>query len=110
MSIDDRAPQWPSLANPIALNENGQSPFSKRHYDDEMADVYKVVPMERGPHDPESAWTVTCNGEPVRHFSPDKRHPAEWYGIDPSYRKSLEVRKAYEQQPTAPSRPARPKE
>lgn len=61
-----------------------------------MADVYKVIPMKRGPHDPEGWWTVTCNGEPVRYFPANKRYLAEWYAIDPSYRKSLEIKKAHE--------------
>lgn len=61
-----------------------------------MTDRYEVVPMERQPHDPEGWWTVTCNGEPVRHYPPDKRYLAEWYAIDPSYRASLVTKKLHE--------------
>ena len=35
-----------------------------------MTDRYEVIPMKRGLHDPEGWWTVTCNGEPVRHYRP----------------------------------------
>ena len=66
-----------------------------------MTDHYEVIPMERGPHNPEGCWTVTRNGEPVRHFPPNKRDLAERYAVDADYRKSLEVRKLHEKGPTA---------
>jgi hypothetical protein len=61
-----------------------------------MTDRYEVVPMERGPNDPEGWWTVTCNGEPVRHFPAEKRDLAERYAADPEYRASLVVKKLHE--------------
>jgi hypothetical protein len=39
---------------------------------------------------------VTCNGEPVRHFSAGKRDLAERYATDPEYRASLVVKKLHE--------------
>ena len=61
-----------------------------------MTDRYEVVPMERGPHDPEGWWTVTLNGTPVRHFPAEKRDLAERYATDPEYRASLVVKKLHE--------------
>jgi hypothetical protein len=61
-----------------------------------MTDRYEVVPMERGPHDPEGWWTVTLNGQPVRHFPAEKRDLAERYAADPEYRASLVVKKLHE--------------
>jgi hypothetical protein len=62
----------------------------------EMADRYEVVPMKRGPHHPEGWWTVTRNGEHVRHYPPDKRDLAERYATDPEYRAILVTKMLHE--------------
>jgi hypothetical protein len=63
-------------------------------------EAYDVVPMEPSPHGPPPTWwTVTCNGIPVYHFSPDRRAAAERYAADPAYRLSLETRFIHDTRP-----------
>lgn len=53
-------------------------------------EAYEIVPMKPGPHGPRGDWwTVTCNGIPVRHFSPSAKESAERYCRDRVYRLSL---------------------
>ena len=62
-----------------------------------MAGLYQVISVRNGPPDSQSWWIVTCNGKPVHCFPANKRYLAEWYAIDPTYRKNIIERKLYEQ-------------
>jgi hypothetical protein len=73
----------------------GWKMVNKRDHE-EFPDRYEVVPMQRALHGQEGWWTVTCNGEPVRHFPAGKRDLAERYATDPEYRASLVVKKLHE--------------
>lgn len=58
--------------------------------DNDPNEAYEIVPMKQEPHGPPTDWlSVTCNGIPVRHFSPKARDSAERYCRDPAYRLSL---------------------
>jgi hypothetical protein len=60
-------------------------------------EAYEVIPMPDHPRGPRGGWwTVTCNGVPVRHFSPERRDLADRYATDPAYRASLKVTKYHE--------------
>jgi hypothetical protein len=46
--------------------------------EDDPNEAYEVVPAKQEPHEPPPGWwTVTCNGIPVRHFSPGRKAEAE---------------------------------
>jgi hypothetical protein len=63
-------------------------------------DIYEVIPMDEHPRGPRGGWwTVTCNGVPVYHFSPDQRDLAERYATDADYRASLVVTKLHDRKP-----------
>jgi hypothetical protein len=60
-------------------------------------EAYDVVPMAEHVHGPRGGWwTVTCNGIPDRHFSPDDRDAAERYATDPDIRLSRIVIKLHD--------------
>lgn len=68
------------------------------HHDPNEA--YEVVPMQPGPHGPPPTWwTVTCNGIPVYHFTPEARGVAERYATDPTYRLARERQYAHDRGP-----------
>jgi len=53
-------------------------------------EAYELTHPPGDPHDlPSDWWTVTCNGIPVRHFSPDRKAEAERYMVDPVWRAEL---------------------
>jgi hypothetical protein len=61
--------------------------------DNDPNEAYEVVPIKVEPHGPPADWwTVTCNGIPVRHFTPHARYAAERYCRDPEYRFSRETK------------------
>jgi hypothetical protein len=48
--------------------------------DNDPNEAYEVAPMKVEPHGPPADWwTITCNGIPVRHFTPHARDAAERY-------------------------------
>ena len=60
-------------------------------------EAYDVVPMKEDVGWPRGGWwTVTCNGIPVYHFTPERRDGAERYASDPQYRLSLVTRKLHD--------------
>lgn len=64
---------------------------------DPLSDTYDVIPIPPELRSLPGWWTVTCNGIPVHHFPPDKKHLAERYATDPDYRASLVTKKLWEQ-------------
>lgn len=64
-------------------------------------EAYEVVPMKAEVHGPPPTWwTVTCNGIPVYHFTPDSRADAQRYATDPAYRRSRERQYLHDRAPT----------
>ena len=61
-------------------------------------EAYDVVPMKQDAHGPPGDWwTVTRNGIPGRHFSPNRKAEAERYATDPAHRAAIRGdKKAYE--------------
>jgi len=67
------------------------------HPENDPNEAYEIVPMKVEPHGPPGDWwTVTCNGIPVQHFTPNNRDKAERYCCDPEYRLSLLVTKLHD--------------
>jgi hypothetical protein len=63
-------------------------------FDSDPNEAYEVVPMKPEPHGPPADWcTVTCNGIPVRHYSPSAKAEAERYATDPAHRAAIRGQK-----------------
>lgn len=70
--------------------------------DHDPNEAYEVVPIKREPHGPPPTWwSVTCNGIPVYHFTPDNRAKADRYATDPAYRLSCERQYAHDRKGAA---------
>jgi hypothetical protein len=84
----DEARAWFKIHDPEGVAFEQPAP------DPDPNEAYEVVPMKVGPHGPPPGWwTVTRNGIPVMHFSPENKPAAERYATDPARRAEIRNRK-----------------